>query len=289
MAKWTGRTEGSLLGYKIVIGVLKVFGLKATYFILRFISFYYYLFASTPRNHLIKFYQECLLFSKKKAKKVARANFYLLAQSLIDKFAFTMGKGDAYHFTYKNEDKLQELAAENNGLILISAHFGNWDIAGQMLTRVKNKINVLMYENEHEKIKGYVEKLGKQNYSIIPQKQDMSHLIKMYQAVKKGEILCMHADRYVGDAPTLEVDFCGQKAYLPAGPFQIMSKLKVPFAFTFIQKEGDYNYHYSAHIPNFKELTKPQEMAQSFADIFEERVKESPDHWFNYFEFHHRP
>lgn len=287
MSKWTGKTKGSLLGYQIIVWILKVFDLKVTYFFLRFVSFYYYAFVSAPRNHLIKFYKDCLNISFKESKMLARRNFFLLAQSLVDRIAFTIGKGGRYKFTYKNEDSLRQIADENKGLVLISAHYGNWDIAGQMLTRVKNKINVLMFENEHEKIKGYLDSLGKLPYDIIPQKNDMSHLIRIYESIKKGEILCMHADRFVGDAATYELDFCGQKAYFPKGPFQIVSKMKVPVAFVFIQKQGYFNYHYSAHIPNLEETNKPEIIAQNFASVLESKVKESPDHWFNYFEFHH--
>jgi len=287
MSKWTGKTKGSLLGYRIIVWILKIFDLKVTYFFLRFVSFYYYLFVSAPRNHLIKFYKDCLQVSHLEAKKLTKRNFYLLAQSLVDRIAFTLGKGGKYEFTNVNEDKLAEIARENKGLILVSAHYGNWDIAGQMLSSFQNKVNVLMFENEHEKIKGYLDSLGKQRYSIIPQKTDMSHLIKIYGAIKKGEVLCMHADRFVGDAATYELDFFGQKAYFPKGPFQIISKLKVPVAFVFTQKQGDFNYHYSAHIPNLEESNKPEIIAQQFAKVLEDKVKESPDHWFNYFEFHH--
>lgn len=286
MSKWTGRTKGNLLGYQIIVRILKIFGLKVTYFFLRFVSYYYYAFVAAPRDHLTKFYRECLGVSRDEAKKITKKNFYVLAQSLVDRIAFTLGKGGSYHFTNVNEDKLKEIANRGDGLVLISAHYGNWDIAGQMLGPI-NKINVLMFENEHEKIKGYLDSLGKQNYNIIPQKNDMSHLIKVYGAIKKGEVICMHADRYVGDSATYELDFFDHKAYFPKGPFQIISKLKVPVAFVFTQKLDDFSYHYSAHIPNLEESNKPEILAQQFANVLEDKVKEKPDHWFNYFEFHH--
>lgn len=286
MSKWTGRTRGTLLGYRIIVWTLKFVNIKAAYLLLRGVSFYYYLFGTTPKEALISFYTQALKLSRKEAKPIVRNNFLNLAQSLLDKIAFSAGNQSLYTYSNNGESKLVELANQGKGLILVSGHYGNWDIAGQLLDGVNRKINILMFDNEHEKIKDYLSSQGVQNYEIITQNNDLGHLIKIYNALKNGEVLCLHADRFLPGAPTLDLDFFGQKALFPLGPFQLISKLKSPFAFVFAHKKSDFHYFFSAHFSD-ADRKSPLAIGQSFANILEQKVREKPDHWFNYYNFFH--
>ncbi|RJE72882.1 lipid A biosynthesis acyltransferase [Reichenbachiella sp. MSK19-1] len=287
MTKWTGRTKGSLLGYRIIVWTLKFVNIRAAYLILRIVSFYYYLFASTPKEALFDFYSRTLKLSKREARPIIRRNFYELAQSLLDKIAFTAGKKDLYSYTNEGEDDLLALADQGKGLILISGHYGNWDIAGQLLRGFDKKINILIYDNEHEKIKDYLKSQGVQNYNVIVQGNDFSHLIQIYEALRNDEILCLHADRFLPGASTFTLDFFDQKALFPQGPFQMLSKLKSPFAFVFAHKRTRFQYHFTAHMPH-TDRKDVAGVAQEFADILAQKVRENPDHWFNYYKFFHQ-
>lgn len=286
MSKWTGRTKGTLLGYRIIVWTLKFVNIKAAYLLLRGVSYYYYLFVSAPKEILLDFYARTLKLSREEAKPLVRKNFLNLAQSLLDKVAFTAGHKKRYSYSQSGEDRLFEMANEGNGLILVSGHYGNWDIAGQLLSGLDRKINILMFDNEHEKIKDYLASQGVQNYNIITQNNDLGHLIKIYNALKNGEILCLHADRFLPGAPTLDLDFFEEKALFPLGPFQLISKLKSPYAFVFARKKSNFHYYFSAHVPEV-DRKDTQALAQSFADILAEKVREKPDHWFNYYNFFH--
>jgi len=46
-------------------------------------------------------------------------------------------------------------------------HLGNWEIAGHLLYRVKAKINIVMFEGEHEKVKEYLDSVkGEKNINV---------------------------------------------------------------------------------------------------------------------------
>ncbi|UXP30764.1 lysophospholipid acyltransferase family protein [Reichenbachiella agarivorans] len=286
MSKWTGRTKGSLLGYRIIVWTLKIVNIHAAYLLLRVVSYYYFLFSSAPREALEDFYAKTLKLSRKESKPIIRRNFYELAQSLLDRIAFNVGKKDLYSYTKEGEDDILAMADQGQGLILISGHYGNWDIAGQLLRRFDRKINVLMYDNEHEKIKEYLSSQGVQSYEIITQKNDLAHLIKIYNALKNQEILCLHADRFLPGAPTFDLDFFDQKALFPVGPFQLVSKLKAPYAFVFANKVSKFKYHFTAEVPEV-DRKDTQAIAQCFADALAAKVRKNPDHWFNYYNFFH--
>ncbi|PIB36178.1 hypothetical protein BFP72_12620 [Reichenbachiella sp. 5M10] len=286
MTKWTGRTKGSLLGYQIIVWTLKFSNIHAAYLLLKVVSYYYFLFSAGPKEALVDFYAKTLKLSRKESLPVIRRNFSELAHSLLDKIAFAAGKKKLFSYTQQGEEDLLSMANEGKGLILISGHYGNWDIAGQLLNSFDRKINILMYDNEHEKIKEFLSRQGAQSYEVIVQGEGLGHLIKIYEVLKRGEILCMHADRFMTGAPTYDLDFFDQKALFPSGPFQLVSKLKAPFAFVFAHKQSKFNYHFTAHVPEV-DRKKPEEIAQHFAAALEQKVREIPDHWFNYYNFFH--
>ena len=88
MSRWDGKTKGPLLGYQILFFVIKTVGLPFTYFILRFVSYYYFLFEIEKRNLTIDFYMRSLNYTYKESRSLTRKNFYILAQTLVDGIAF---------------------------------------------------------------------------------------------------------------------------------------------------------------------------------------------------------
>ncbi|SFB06184.1 LpxL/LpxP family acyltransferase [Algoriphagus aquimarinus] len=289
MASWTGRSRGSVLGYKIVVGSLRIFGLSNTYFLLKIISFYYYLFAGEPKKHILDFYQNKLGFSPRQAKKLCQTNFYLLAQSILDKIALAMGMGSDIYYQQKGEDELIRMAKSGHGGFVFSAHVGNWDIAGNLLQNLDVPLNVLMYENEEEKLNEYLDRIGsKPNFNIIPIKDDMSHLIKIYKHFKQKELICINADRFLPGAKTISADFLNSKAHFPEGPFSIVNKLKANYTFIFAVKNSRFGYEFSATKPR-KADGQIHEILEDYVTCLEEKVRQYPEQWFNYYDFYQAP
>jgi len=287
MAKWTGKTRGNLLGYQILVWFIELTGLKPTYFILRFVSYYFFLFDKESNQHLNDFYKQVIDSDPKLVKKIIRNNYFLLAQSIVDKVALSMGAGNQIQFSNDGENGLRALAEDpSKGGFLISAHLGNWDLAGQYLGGLTSKVNVVMFQNEHEQIKKFLDKQKKASgFQVIPYSADMSHLIAIYQAIKRGELVCMHADRYVENSPTIELDFFKRTAKFPSGPFEIIAKLNAHYSFVFTAKTSSLHYHFSGTKPK-KPQKNAEAIAQEFVSILEKKVREHPEQWFNYHDFY---
>ena len=61
-----------------------------------------------------------------------------------------------FTFDFEGEDHLRKMASENTGCLLISAHIGNFEMAGHMLERLESRVNILMLDAEHQQIKNYL-------------------------------------------------------------------------------------------------------------------------------------
>jgi predicted LPLAT superfamily acyltransferase len=293
--KWKGRTRGSLLGHKIFIFILKVFGLRVSYFILRFVAAYFFFFAKSTRS-VLSYFKTIHGLSGWRLYRAAYQNYYRFGQVLIDKFAILSGTVKNYEIIHEGyEEHLKVLREKQSGSILLSAHVGNWEIAGQKLERLETKFNVLMYDNEVEAMKHFESKtLSKKNFNIIPiHNDDMSHIIELHKAFQNREILVMHGDRFLEGAETITKKFLGRVAKFPAGPFILASKFSVPLTIVFSMKEGFKNYHFYAFPPiqvargrTKEELQKAvNEASDIYIRYLEDMVLKYPEQWFNFYDF----
>ena len=176
------------------------------------------------------------------------------------------------------------------GGILLSAHIGNWDVAGHLFTRLETRINIVLYDGEHEQIKEYLEGVtGKRNVNIIVIKNDLSHIYAISDAFSNNELVCMHADRFIEGNKTMTANFLGLEAKFPMGPFLLASKFQVPVSFVFAVKENNLHYHFFASaIKDYSTYTKDivmQQMLNDYAGEMENKVKKYPEQWFNYYDF----
>ena len=291
---WDGQSRGKVLGVKIFVFILNNFGLNPAYFILRFVSFYYFLF-SKPNKFVRQYFKKVHGYSNLKARLAVYKNNYILGQTIIDKVAVMAGANNPFKVIHKNGDLLDEIAKIGKGSILISAHIGNWEVAGQGLNRLNTVFNVLMYSNEKENIKEYMDGVMKEKkINIIAiNEETKSHIIELHKAFTNNELVVMHGDRFREGAKTITVPFFGTPAKFPAGPFIMAAKFGVPLCIAFAVKIDKHTYEFSIEEPIIVDRVRGEaqlekvcnELAQKYVSAVEKMVLKYPHQWFNYYDF----
>lgn len=294
MPSWKGQSRGNILGYKIFIFTLKYLGLSFAYFILIFVSFYFFLFSRASSKISFYYFRKILKYSKIKAIKSIYSNYFVFGKVLLDKFAILGGLKGKFTYNFDGEHYLCEMAENKTGGIIVNAHIGNFEIAGQLLERLNTKINILMLDAEHQKIKNYIsDVITNKDVNIIPIQADFSHIVPISKALIDKELIAMAGDRFIQDGKTVEVDFMGQKASFPTGPFYLAARFGVPVTFAFAMKESKTHYHFFASPPEkVKRFKNPDEQeaelkkfVEKYAKEFERILKMYPLQWFNYYQF----
>jgi len=289
MTTWKGRSQANTLGYKIFVFLIRTFGLRFCYFVLRFVASYYFFFSLHSSKPIYYFYRQRLGLSVIRSVVLLYTNYYRFGQTLLDKVALMSQAGANFTFDFSGEENLHKIVREGKGGILLSAHVGNWEAAGHMLKRLEARINILMYDGEDARIKKYLDEVtGKRTFNVIYVKEDLSHIYKISQALSANEIVCMHADRFLEGNKTIEGELFGGKALFPEGPFLLCLKLKVPVAFVHSFKESPSHYHfYSTELKYFyaeKDATI-QSILKAYTANLEEMLRIYPEQWFNYYNF----
>jgi predicted LPLAT superfamily acyltransferase len=214
-------------------------------------------------------------------------SYFMLGQSIIDKVAVMSGLSKKFTSTSTGSENIVKMAEMKRGAIMLGAHLGNWEIAGHFISRYDTMVNILMYDNDHERIKNYLDSVtGTNKYNIIPIKADLSHVYLMSEALARGETICMHADRFLPGNRTAVMSFMGEDALFPTGPFQLVKALKAPYTFVYGVKTGATHYDFYARTPReANDFASIDMMMSDYVSDLESMVRKCPGQWFNYYDF----
>jgi predicted LPLAT superfamily acyltransferase len=289
MASWKGQSKGTPLGYRIFIFLIRHFGIKSAYLLLRFVSFYYSLFSA--KKHQYFYFQNILRKSKRRAFWSIVKNNYVFGQVLIDKVAALSGNAKGFSYDFDGEEYLHQM---KSGGFLIGAHMGNWEIAGELLKRLDIKVHILMYENEKENIKSLLNQVeSEKTMNIITLSDDMSHIIAIKNAMDNNELVVIHGDRFADGAPYIEAQLMGHQAKFPYGPYYLVARFNKPVSFVFAFKETSKHYHFYATKPKLypkvrnlkdRKLISGQILSEYIPHL-EDKIRKYPHQWFNFYDF----
>jgi predicted LPLAT superfamily acyltransferase len=290
MPSWQGKSRGTTLGYSIFVGILRRLGVWPAYGLLRLVALYYFLFSYRSSKFIYAYFRRRLGYSTVRSFFSLYTNYYQFGQSLIDKIVLMAGIPNRFSFDFDGEENLHAMARQGRGGLLLSAHIGNWEIAGHLLKRLNTRIHIVMFDGEHQAIKDYLASVtGGNNANIIVIKDDLSHIYAISEAFKNNELVCMHADRFLEGNKTVETTFLGAPARFPAGPFSLTAGFKVPVSFVFAMKESALHYHFFAsEVKQYDYSDKAgmqRQMLHDFAQQMEQKVKQYPAQWYNYYDF----
>ncbi len=291
MSSWKGKTRGGVLGYKIFVWTLKNFGLSFAYFLLLFVVTYFIFSSGNAFRAIYSYFRRVLGYGVFHSLVSIYRNYYYFGQVLLDKIALLSGLQSRFTFDFEGEEYLRQM---DKGGLLISGHIGNWEIAGQLLNRLEKNINIILFDAEHEQIKGYLSDVftnRRVNFIVI--KEDYSHLQEIRQALERCEIIAMHGDRFIEGNKVMEMNFMGRPALFPTGPVNLAARFGVPVSYVFALKETRKHYHFYATPLRYVEFSTNlkkrevilKEAVEAYVSALEKAVKRYPLQWFNYYNF----
>ena len=292
MSDWEGQSRGTVLGYKIFIFILKYIHIRVAYFVVWFVAFYYYF--SVRKKDIRFFFKDILHYNLFKVEISVFKNFLVFGKVLIDKIVILAGFSGKFTFDYEGEKYLHEMASSGEGGIILGAHAGNWEIAGHLLKRIKRPVHIVMYDGERSNIKEMLEEItGNRSFSIITIKDhDLSHVFTINEALKKGDLIAMHGDRFREGSRTHTRKFFGQDAKFPLGPYYLASQFNVPVSFVSTMKETNSHYHFYATPPILISAVSGKEKTEEiinasalYSNELEKKVRLYPLQWFNFYNF----
>jgi predicted LPLAT superfamily acyltransferase len=289
MPSWQGKSRGNTTGFRIFVWVLRNAGLSSAYLLLRFVAFYFFIFSGKAFRFQYVFFRKRLAYSPLRSILSIYKNYYWFGQTIIDKILLMSGMKDPFRFDFEGEEYLRQMVSQNKGGLLLSAHIGNWEIAGQLLERLGTEMYIVMYDGEERQLKHYLESITeKQTARIILIKNDLSHIYAIQEALAKNAFVCMHADRFLEGNKTFTGTLLNKPALFPAGPFLLARTFQVPVSFVFAMKDDSYDYHFYASPPKIypgSKASPTEDMLGDYCLAIEHIIRKYPLQWYNYYDF----
>lgn len=214
-------------------------------------------------------------------------NYCRFSQVILDRFY--MFSGGKFDVEVENYHLYQELADDEPGFMILSAHVGCYELAGYSLVATKKRFNALAFGEEAEAIVENRERLFKNtNIRIIPVKDDLSHLFALNEALDNGESVSFPSDRLLGKQRTVECEFLGASALFPMGPFALAAQRDLPVLTVNVMKTSAKSYKVYVNRLQKEGETRQERInayVRQYVGHLEEVLRLYPEQWFNYYEF----
>lgn len=288
MKNWAGTTYGNEWMHKWLIRMLRYIDVRLLYLFAAVFIIPVCLLLNPSRGIAYRYFRQRFGYGRLKSAWKTYVNHCLFAGAVIDKFAMYAGK--KFDIEIEGGDHFRDLAERQEGFVLLSAHIGNYEIAGYTLVCQNKRINALVYAGEKASVmKNRDRMFAATNTRMIAISQDMSHLFEIDKALADGEIVSMPADRSGGSQKYILHDFLGAKARFPLGPFSASRVHLLNVLAVNVMKTSLRRYKiYVTPLPYDRSATREEQIRQlssAYVAELERRVRQYPTQWYNYFEF----
>ncbi|MCB0729842.1 MAG: lysophospholipid acyltransferase family protein [Ignavibacteriae bacterium] len=271
----------------IIFGkLLTIFGfhsIKSTSKILAFLFF-----------HIFKIRRQIVLnnltiafpkLTSSEINKLAYKNYKSIATTFLEIFSYKkLTKEDMKNiFSNKNFHIILEKYNENKGLIILTAHFGNWEY-GAVATglHLNLGINVLVKRQKNPYVAKWLNGFREQ-YDNVQINLGVS-VRELYKTITDKKIVGIVGDQR-GKRDGIKVNFFGQTTRTFPGTAAIAIKTQCPVLVMFCARQNDGNYEAIIEEINHLEFQgtkeeKIQQFNQKYMSILEKSIRKYPEQWF---------
>ena len=179
-----------------------------------------------------------------------------------------------------NLERLHNAAKSGRGTILLTAHFGDWEMSSLVSSVIGFPILVLVREQKMKRLNELLNRLRESNgCKVIRKGMDVKNILK---ALRGKNIVGILSDQDAGRSGVF-VDFFGRPTSYHSGTFEIAKhtdSLVLPNLI--VRTGGPYHKLYIEEYIDFRENNGPdaiKENIQRFAKLLEGYVRKYPDQW----------
>ena len=182
----------------------------------------------------------------------------------------------------ENADLIIKNHQYGKGVILLSAHFGNWEL---IATSVSARINIPFHVVVKHQSNPYVDRKINSirirwGNEIVPLGISIRNI---YKELKNKNLVAMVADQR-GPADGLRIKFFGLDTAVYTGPAMLAIKTGTPLIYGITIRQPDYSYKVVLEKIDVESLPdnedeKVKEVSQRLASFLEKYIRQYPEQW----------
>ena len=189
-------------------------------------------------------------------------------------------------------EHMQEVLHRGKGAIGVSAHLGNFELAGAVLALLGFPVYAVVFTHQNSYVDAFFsrQRLGVGVQPIPVRSQNQRALFEAsLEALKKNGILALVGDRdFFGNG--LELSFFGKTVKIPRGPAAFSLRTGAPIVPGFLVREKDGSYRFVLEKPIYPPDGVPREeavrrMTQQCVEVMSSYIRKYPTQWYLFQEF----
>ncbi len=223
-------------------------------------------------------------WSDEEILRVAQESFRVLGISMVEFFLWQPGlKGPDIDAAARLEgqEHYERAFARGKGVILITAHYGNWEMMGPCLSRAGYIVNAISRTADDPTMERTIESIRKgAGVRQIPRSKAAREGLG---CLRRNEILAILMDQNTAEGGVF-VPFFGHLASTATGPAVFALKTEAALVPTFCLREPDGSYTVQAREPILPEPTGDRQrdivmLTARLTLAIEDQIRERPELW----------
>ena len=295
---WKKQERGGAFFLRLSLFLAQILPEFALKLIVKIVVWFYYIFSKNERENIAEFRRNLSEFAGSQMLKDTSvfSHFEAFGGAICDKFRVWKGKIKDDELEIIDLERIKsELIGAQKGQILLTAHLGNVEICKALAARVDGfRMVILTYDENSRKFNEVLREISKNDGSVrmmAVNKLDVAAMLELKNIVESGEHIGIMGDRTpLGGDKAARVKFLGKEASFNYGPYLIAGILGVKISSLWCQKIGGKFRIELVPLASAVKLGRDRaaaarEYLQIYVRELENRCKQTPVQWFNFFDF----
>ena len=181
------------------------------------------------------------------------------------------------------QEPTRRALARGRGCVCLTAHLGNWALAGRLLALLGRPVHVVMAPEADAGVTALLDEPGDDGVRHVRLDGPFA-AVGLVAALRRGAIVAFQVDRVLGGRDAALRPFFGQPAPFPLGPFLVAGAAGAPVvpAFCVLEPDGRYRLRVEAAV----DVRRGAEALglEAVLPVVERYVRAYWDQWFNFFD-----
>jgi len=186
---------------------------------------------------------------------------------------------------------LEEAMAEGRGAIILSGHFGNWEMGGVLLRRLTPyALAVVVKAEPSQAVTRFREMLrASLGVETIEVRQHLDTALRIRERLQQNQAVAMLLDRHLGK-DYVEVSFFGRPTKFLRTPALLASFSGAPLVPCFVYRDDEKGVAVECGpmirvSPSGDRDANVKAAIQSVAALIEGQIRRHPDYWYQFYPF----
>lgn len=225
----------------------------------------------------------------------ARLTLRAYARDVIDFLrALRLSKAGAtalFDYAPEHARLFETLLSQGRGIILVSGHYGNWELGGVAMRRVFDLPLTVVAMAEASDEVNRLRRDIRDNLGIdtVEVRRSLDTALQIRKRLADNRIVALLMDRHLG-RDRVQVNFLGRPTWFLRTPALMAFLSGAPIVPCFIERIDRARFSVSAGEPIFvaTDIARDeaiQRAAQQFADQLEVRVRRQPQYWYHFYRY----